>query len=220
MMFRPRASLSRLSWRHFAVMALVLVLATGGLWFVTDKANGMPRTPFGDRLVGGWGLTTPDSVESAAAADVNFAFLYGPPPEPSSPLGQALANANIRVISAEVADVVSAYECTRTHTVAPRPEQSRAESYCADDPGYSQDRVYEEVEAIVRRNVGNPLVAGYWVLDDTPDWDFGSLKPVLDRLATIIPADRPTVCGFSAGLGSNGKSYWTPGRAENFSRGG
>jgi hypothetical protein len=159
-------------------------------------------------------------VDSAAAAGLNFAFLYGPPPEPSSPLGQALTEANVRVISAQVSDLVSAYECTRTQTIAPKPDQSRAESYCSHDPGYSESRLYEEVGELVRRDKNNPLVAGYWVLDDSPDWDVGSLKPVLDELANIIPADRPTVCGFSAGLGANGKSYWEPGRAANFSAAG
>jgi hypothetical protein len=200
-----------------ALLAIVMVAAT--LWSV-EQAKSTAATPFSQRLLAAWGLTTPEMVQSASAAGLNYVFLYGPPPDPSSPLGQSLLQANMQVISAEVADLVSAYECTRTQTVAPKPDESRAESYCASDRDYSESRLYEEVAALVERDRSNPLVAGYWVLDDTPDWDFGSLKPVLNEVASLIPAGRPKICGFSAGLGPNGKNYWEPGRAANFTAAG
>lgn len=198
-----------------AMVAVVLVVA-GGLWVVDGRHTAPTVWPFGQRVVGAWGLTTPEMVASAKRAGVTTALLYGTPPEPSSALGKAFARADIRIISAEISDLVAAYECTRTHTVAPRPSGSRAETYCGDDHGYTEERLYREVRELVRRNVHNPLVAGYWVLDDTPDWDPGSLRPVLDRVSTIVPAGMPKICGFSAGLGSRGRGYWEAGRADNF----
>lgn len=205
--------------RGIIATILAIVVIAAGVWSL-ERANSTPATPFSQPLLAAWGLTTPEMVESARAAGLNYVFLYGPPPDPSSPLGQSLIQTDMRVISAEVADLVSAYECTRTHTVAPQPGESRAESYCARDPGYSESQLYDDVAALVKRDSANPLVAGYWVLDDTPDWDFGSLKPVLNEVASLIPAGRPKICGFSAGLGPNGKNYWEPGRAANFTTAG
>ncbi|AGB24290.1 hypothetical protein Mycsm_04033 [Mycobacterium sp. JS623] len=197
-----------------AVLGVAMLVCTA---CATPQAKGVPSLPFGPLFIGGWGLTTSDLVHSASEVGVNYALLYGPPPEASSPQGQALLQANIRVISAEVSDHVSQYECSRTATVAPKPAGSPAESYCSSDVEYSKSQLRDDVEAIARRDRTNPLVAGYWILDDTPDWDYGSLKPVLNELKPLIPVDRPTICGFSAGLGPDGTDSWNPGRAENFS---
>lgn len=163
---------------------------------------------------GGWNFTSPAEISSAAALGINTALLYGPPPLPSSPLGRALAHSHIRVISAELSELVAYYECTRVHTVTPRPPGTGP--YCGNDPHYSLERLYSEMAATVKRNATNPLITGYWILDDTPDWDFGSLRPVLVQARELIPKTLPTICGFSAGIQVGGKGDWVPGRAANF----
>lgn len=170
----------------------------------------------GKQVRGGWNLNTPELVSSAAAAGVTVAFLYTPPPEPSSALGEALSRNDMRIVSAEISQLVTAYECTRTHTVAPKPSQGRHAEYCETDPHYTRDRLLADVRTLVQRDRSNPSVAGYWVLDDTPTWDFGSLRTVLTEIRRIIPAELPTICGFSASLESNGKDVWEPGLAKNF----
>ena len=170
----------------------------------------------GEEIRGGWNLNTPELVSSAAAAGVTVAFLYNPPPDPASALGEALSRHQMPVVSAEISQLVSKYECTRTHTVAPKPSQGRHADYCDVNPGYTRDRLLSDVRAVATRDRNDPRVLGYWVLDDTPTWDFGSLREVLEEIRKIVPEELPTVCGFSAGLLANGKDVWEPGLAENF----
>ncbi len=198
-----------------AILGIVVVAAV--VWSV-ERANSTPATPFSQPLLAAWGLTTPEMVESARASGLNYVFLYGPPPDRSSPLGQSLVQADMRVISAEVADLVSAYECTRTHTPAPR-QACRGRNLLRLRPGYSDHSsttTWQRWSEIQRE----PPRRGILGPGRTPDWDFGSLKPVLNEVASLIPAGRPKICGFSAGLGPNGKNYWEPGRAANFTAAG
>jgi hypothetical protein len=168
----------------------------------------------GSPIIAGWNLTTPELVWSAASHGVTVAFLYGRAPMPDSPLGTALSKAHIRVITAEVADRVSNYECTRTHTVAPPP--ANADDYCTTNTGYSSDQLLTDVSAIAQRNTTNPLVAGHWILDDVAGWDAGGLKDVLQRIRDLLPPTQTTVCGFSASLGGGTRPRWDARRADNF----
>ncbi|MDQ0031462.1 hypothetical protein [Arthrobacter bambusae] len=199
-----------------AILTLVLgaFLLSGSSDPTTNAAT--PSRPLGRNLRGGWNLETPELVASAASAGVTVAFLYGAAPQPSSSLGTALSNRHMRVVSGEVSDLVSAYECTRTHTVAPKPSGAPPGDYCGPDPGYTLPNLLTDVRALVQRDRNNPLVAGYWVLDDTPDWDFGSLRTVLSDIRALIPTEYPAICGFSANLEPNGDDFWEPGLAENF----
>lgn len=203
----PLRTLSR------AMMSLVILTACSNL-----KTDSMQQDPIlTGQVRGGWNLKSPELVTSAAAAGITTAFLYGPPPSVSSPLGQALAHNKIKIVSGEVSDLVSAYECTRTQTVAPMPKQGRHAQYCETNPHYTRDALLADVNRLVARDRGNSLVAGYWVLDDTPTWDFGSLRPVLTDIRRLIPTGTPTLCGFSASLLAGGQFVWEPGLAENFS---
>jgi hypothetical protein len=197
--------------------AAMLVIAGGVAGLGCDRARGASTPLNGGSFVGGWGITDAAMVPGAAAAGVGVAFLYGTPPEPTGPLGSALTQAGLTVVSAEVSDRVAAYECHRTFTVAIQPEDSATERYCAEDTDYGEDQLYTDVTAIVERDRSNPLIAGYWVLDDSPDWDPGGLRGTLDRLAGILPEDKPAICGFSAGLGAHGRFFWDSARAHNFS---
>lgn len=175
------------------------------------------QSALGVDLRGGWNLETPDLVESAATAGVSVAFLYGEPPKPSSPLGKALMRHHMRVVSAEISGLVSAYECTRTHTVARKPAESRQPEFCNVDAHYSLVDLLADTKSLIQRDLTNPLVAGYWVLDDAPAWDFGSLKDVLSEIRKSIPSRRPVICGFGASLEPGGRDVWEAGLAENFS---
>ena len=210
--------LIRLAVAVGALCATVLMMCGACATTTTAPApTPAPVSPsLGKQIRGGWNLNTPELVSSAATAGVTVAFLYQPPPEPSTPLGEALSRHHMSVVSAEMSQLVSAYECTRTHTVAPKPPQGRHADYCSVNPGYTLDRLLADVRAVATRDRSDPRVVGYWVLDDTPTWDFGSLRDVLTEIRKIIPDKLPTICGFSAGLLANGKDVWESGLAQNF----
>ncbi|MBO0841412.1 MAG: hypothetical protein J2O49_11395 [Sciscionella sp.] len=205
------------SWCCVVLLAGLLVPGLAGCTSGSSSGprhdGGLFRTAGG--VIGGWNLTTPEQVRAAAADGINTDFSYGAPPTPDSTIGKALTSAHMHVVSAQPANLVSAYECARTHSVAPPP--SGASPLCANDSGTSVDQVLDGVRGIAAHDADNPLVIGYWVLDDTAGWDSGGLRDVLRRVRAALPANRPTVCGFSAHLTANGGTDWDRRRAKNFS---
>ena len=207
-------------WLRSALVVVALGLASamglavlpGGIEKSSPMWLSIPQT-----IVGGWNLETPALVDSAVRDGVNLAFLYGAPPVPSSELGGALRRSHLRVISAEISEVLSRYECSRIFTVAPRPRGLGLAEYCTDDPHYSKDDLMEDVRAVVARDAGNQLVSGYWVLDDVPSWDVGGLHDVVEEIRKALPPELPTFCGFAADLEANGTYVWSTGVAANFS---
>ena len=83
------------------------------------------------------------------------------------------------MIDARISDVLGAWECHRTHTVAP-PPPGEVDWYCPKDydPGVNSPAVVlAQVREWVKEDASNPLVKGYWVLDDWAPWDGGSAGP-------------------------------------------
>ena len=82
----------------------------------------------------------------------------------------------------------------------------------------------EAVEAQVREDAADPLVHGYWVLDDWPSWDGGSGRILLQEIHAVIeritPGD-PAICGFGGTLGKPAEpERFNLTDAENFSSAG
>ena len=66
----------------------------------------------------------------------------------------------------------------------------------------------------------NPLIIGYWVLDDWVQWDAGSARPVLIKIHKLIQQytpGRPTICGFGGSIGLRQEYAWADWIADNFS---
>jgi hypothetical protein len=191
------------------LMALASLLAQACL--PTSAAAG-PRQALSAALTpthfaAGFSADTPEEVESAASLGVTVDILYGGPPSPSSALGEALTLAHMHVIDARVSQILFYWECHRTHTVKPPPHEGR-NTYCATDKNPSIDSkavVRAVVKELIYEDAVNPLVSGYWVLDDWPWWDGGSardlLKSIHRQIAKLTPGD-PAICGFGGELES------------------
>src|SRR5690242_20160981 len=109
-----RFILSNLCRVAVAVVSTV-VIAVGCASSALKPSN--PLIVVADPIVAAWGITTPSLVENATRTGINAAILYGPPPILTSQLGRTLNAHHIPVISAEISQFVSNYECARTHSL-------------------------------------------------------------------------------------------------------
>jgi hypothetical protein len=208
------------------LMDAVLVAALAGPVAATARPPGHPeRGSTATRSVVGFSIETPAQVASAAALGVTTDILYGQPPTPASPLGKALAAHHMTVIDATIAEETGFWECHRTHTVAPPPHGER-NWFCKRDEHPNVDSeavVLDFVDHQLAKDAGNPLVSGYWVLDDWPEWDGASAWGMLQDIRAHIQASQavhPAVCGFGGAVVRAGDQGWNPQIAGNFSTAG
>ncbi len=186
-------------------------------------AIALATAPRAHAFVAGFSADTPSRVAKAAAAGVNVDILYNGAPSPTSRLGRALSAAHMTVVDARPSTELFFWECHRTHTVAPPPEGER-NSYCARDEEPSVDSpavVLEAIAEYAREDAANPLVGGYWVLDDWAPWDGGSghelLMEVRGELESLTPG-HPTICGFGGSIEADGEAGgFAAGIARNYS---
>ncbi len=178
------------------------------------------------RFVAGFSADTPARVEKAAAAGITTDILYGGPPRPSSALGQALSKAHMTVIDGRLSGELFYWECHRTHTLA-HPPKGRRNDYCHTDEKPSVDSqavVLKQIDVWVDADAHNPLVSGYWVLDDWPYWDGGSARGLLQSVHREIAAATPgypAICGFGGTVLKPGQSGgFDRSTAENYSNAG
>ena len=193
---------------------LALVVIAGLVVPATAAAGEVPH------LVIGFNATTPALVADAAAAGVTTDVLYNGAPSPTSALGEALTAAHMHVVDASISSDLYFWECHRTHTVAPPP--TRRNAYCGRDvePSYDSAEVLSVVQGAVDADASNPLVSGYWVLDDWASWDGGSgralLQEVHQEIDSVTPG-YPAICGFGASVSASGASGWDPATGLNYS---
>lgn len=187
----------------------------------TDKgllpAPGPGATVLAHRL-GAFNITTGTQARAAAAAGVSVDFTYGAPPPPRSDLGRHLKELGIAVISGGVPDLLQHYECQRLRA---DPAQS-LEGYCRGVRGgpTTASALLSQVNAYARTSASDPLLAGYWILDDQPDTDFGSLRQVEVEVADILnhyAPSRPTICGVGATLTVGGGYSFSPAKLQDVS---
>jgi hypothetical protein len=204
------------------VMAVTVAVPAG------SAAAGSARGIFGKttRFAAGFSIETPAQVASAARDGVTADILYGGPPGPSAPLGRALARYHMTAIDARLSGELFYWECHRTHTVAP-PPKGQPNDYCAKDekPGVdSAAVVLKTIGRWLKQDAANPLVSGYWVLDDWPYWDGGSARGLLREIRREIRAATPgypAICGFGGTVLKPGHSGgFDLSTAENYSNGG
>lgn len=184
--------------------------AAASLRLSSRHAVASPKFSGGTHLVVGFGPRKPRLVPGAAALGITADILYDGPPQPRSSLGRALARAHITAIDARVSDELHAWECHRTHTVAP-PPNGRPNNYCSadiDPTSDSKEVVLARVKEYLREDAVNPLVSGYWALDDWPYWDGGSahelLQEVHAEIEEVTPG-YPAICGFGGSVEEDGE---------------
>lgn len=221
-------------------LAGLLVLTTGALAASAGVSQAAaPRSPLPSEpalaspafsntthLVLGFGPKRPRDVTGAAALGIDADILYEGPPQPKSRLGRALAGAHVTAIDARISDELHHWECHRTHTVAPRPG-GQPNDYCATDidpTDNSPEVVLERVRHYLEEDAANPLVGGYWVLDDWPYWDGGSARTLLQEVHAEIEEvtpGYPAICGFGGAVEANGEPEgFEPSTAANYSNSG
>lgn len=153
----------------------------------------------------GFQIDKPARVRSAAAVGITSDIEYDGPPRSSSRLGKALTAAHMNVIDARISAELYYWECHRTHTVAPPPPEEE-NWYCKTDEDPSVDSpavVLQAVREYVRQDAANPMVSGYWVLDDWPQWDGGSARTLLQEIHAAIDEvtpNLPAICGFGGAI--------------------
>lgn len=153
----------------------------------------------------GFELDSRARAENAAALGITTAIEYNGPPAPRSRLARTFAEDHITVIDARLSDVLEAWECHRTHTVAP-PPPGEENWFCKKDydPGVDSPAVVlAAVREWVREDASNPLVSGYWVLDDWAPWDGGSARSLLAEVHEVIEEitpGLPAICGFGGSI--------------------
>jgi len=171
-------------------------------------------------FIGGFAIDSPTRAENAANSGVQATISYNNPPTPSSPLGKKLLSSHMRVIDGYLASDLYYYECHRTWTVVRPPNGQRfcgrdKYTYLANEKAFLAD-ITKHLQLV--RN--NPLVVGYWVLDDWVAWDAGSARPLLMKVNSLVhqyTPNRPTICGLGGTIHLGNTYSWNDGTAANFS---
>ncbi len=166
----------------------------------------VPRTSAVSTLYhvyGGFSIDTPSKAIDAASDGLKFTLDYGTPPSPTSPVGLQLQSLHFKVIDGFISSTLYWYECHKSKTI-PHPSPTIA-NYCSRDwyPSYtSDDAVLAAIKAHLQSVLSNPLIGGYWVLDDQALWDTpGYDKNILQKIHALIQQytpSYPAICGFAS----------------------
>jgi len=205
---------------------LLLCAAFTGLALVATTSSGEAATAGSGatRFVAGFSADTPARVAEASSIGVTTDILYNGPPPPRSPLRRALVDDHMSVVDARLSGELFYWECHRTHTVAP-PPAGQPNDYCATDEDPSVDSpavVLKTIDGWLRQDAADPLVRGYWILDDWPYWDGGSARGLLQEVHQEIEAATPgypAICGFG-GTVLRTRGGFDLSTAKNYSNGG
>lgn len=190
----------------------------------TNVANELYKT----HMLGGFSIDTPEKAMKAAADGVQVVFQYGQPPSESDKLGQKLQSLHMKVVDAMPWTYLYYYECHRIKAVKPPPASydpysAGYDPYCPSDdyPEITSESVLlQYIAAHFQQVKDNPLIVGYWVLDDWIPWDAGSAKQILMDIHKLIQQytpGRPAICGFGGTIWLNHEYGWDDWIADNFS---
>jgi len=216
-----RRSRGRRGARARPARAAAAVLAVATAVASLSAVPARPALASPAHLVVGFNATSPALVSSAAAVGVTTDVLYAGAPATSSSLGRALLSAHMGVVDASISTDLFFWECHRTHTVALPPAGER-NFYCRRDaePTFTTAKLLSTVATALRADAVNPLVTGYWVLDDWASWDGGSARAVLQDIHGEIAAATPglpAICGFGAAITAPGTAGWDASTGQNYS---
>lgn len=200
-----------------------LMLITFPLFFTRYETSSSPTGPSNDfynaHILGGFSIDNPEQAINAAQHGIQVAFEYGQPPSEKGQLGQKFKSLQMKVIDGYISSYLYHYECHRTSELHPQ----LLGQYCHNDlyPFLTDANVLLAAIATHLRQVkNNPLIIGYWVLDDWVQWDAGSARPILMKIHQLIQQytpDRPAICGFGGSIELHQKYGWGDWIADNFS---
>src|SRR5579863_8929414 len=146
--------------------------------------HGPIKNPPLNHITLGFSIDSVARVDNAASLGVNTAVTYGVAFTPSDPVGAEMLSKGMHEIDAGLASELFYYECHRTHTVVP-PPNGQPNNYCLTDeiPSInSESALLTAIDVKLQADTQNPLIVGYWVLDDWAFWDSGSAKIVLQDI--------------------------------------
>ncbi|GCF10084.1 hypothetical protein [Dictyobacter arantiisoli] len=172
-------------------------------------------------LVGGFSMTTPARAIQASTEGVQVVFQYGNPPSEHDPLGQKLQALHMKVVDGYIASNLYYYECQRSRAMVPPPVG--LDAYCGQRvyPTFTdEDAFLSTIRAHIQQSMTNPLIIGYWVLDDWAPWDEGSARGLLAKIHHFIQLytpGHPAICGFGGTLYTDMSPGWDDEVANNFS---
>ena len=209
-----------------SMFLLSMLLVSGLLSDVHSSTQLVSNTVSLNHITAGISIDSVARVDNAASLGVNTAIVYGQPFTPSDPVGAEMQAKGMHEIDAGISSELTYYECHRTHTVAP-PPQGTPNTYCATDKKpwiNSESVVLADVDAMLKADAANPLVVGYWVLDDWAFlWDAGSGKTILQDIRKEIrlyTPSYPAICGFGMAIVQPNVNAWDPRIAQNYSNAG
>ncbi len=168
----------------------------------------------------GFTIDNEERAEDAKSVGVSTTISYNDPPSSESVLGQKLQTLHMQVIDGYISSYFNYYECHRTLTsILP----AHGEKFCQKDghPELTNDTLFlANIAQHLQQVKDNPLIVGYWALDDWPSWDAGSARSLLIKVHQLVQKytpGRPTICGMG-GFVALGTAYsWDDAKAANFS---
>lgn len=223
---RSRNSKRVAGWREAALLAsvaallasVVLALIAGARAPVHDPVRsatpGPVRASLPRHFAGGFGIYTAPDAQSAAAAGVTAAFVYGSA-DPAT--AAALAAQGLPRVEAKLWSLLLRYECARLTRMAQTWQPCGGQDTIA-----TEEELLGDVAAYLRSVQHDPRVVGYWILDDWPVSDPGGARALLlaiTRLVHQLTPGRPTICGFGANFGPGRGGGFAPELAANYSPG-
>jgi len=211
--------------RTFIILLVILSLIALSIYiihFVTFPPQiNVPNNLAGPHILGGFNVDTPEGATKAAQDGVQVAFQYGQPPSMNEELGQKLQSLHMKIIDGYISSYLYYYECHRTHTVKPPP--ANYTNLCATDAHpelNSENALLANITTHLQQEKNNPLIIGYWVLDDWVFWDAGSARQLLIKIHQLIQQytpGRPAICGFGGSIEAQQGFTWDDWIADNFS---
>jgi len=171
---------------------------------------------YAKHLFGAFSVDTPVEAAAAASDGIQYTIHYGSPHSTTSTQGLALQKAGMKEYASQILDFLSDYECHRALS-------SGHTDYCTTEPSShltSGTAVLGAVKNYLQQVRNDPLIAGQWILDDWPEWDYGSAKQLLVAIHQLIrqyTPNIPTTCGLGAEFDLKGEVNWHDGTASNFS---
>ena len=207
------------------VFFMLLLFSPSTIYAANPVAHPILRhvTPW--HMKAGFSINTVAAVDNAASLGINTAIIYGTPYTPADPVGAEMLAKGMHEVDGGIASELFYYECHRTHTVA-LPPSGQTNTYCATDvqPAInSESALLAAIDTHLQADAANPLILGYWVLDDWAIWDSGSAKLILPAIHAHIQNYTPfypAICGFGVAIDKPGISDWIPGLALNYSNSG
>ncbi len=173
------------------LLLLVLFLIVFLVFFTHTKPPFTDMSPLnnlaGPHTVGGFNIATPEQATQAAQDGVQVAFQYGQPSAENDELGQRLQSLHMKVVDGYISSYLYYYECHRTHTVKPPP--ANYTNPCTTDAHpelNSENALLANITTHLQQEKNNPLIVGFWVLDDWVPWDAGSARQLLIKIHQLI----------------------------------